>query len=100
NGRMAGTFGDAGTFSFYPTKNLGGLGDGGMVVARDPAVATRIAALRQYGWTRHYISDEVGINSRLDELQAAILRVKLAHLHEGNARRQEIARAYDQVLGD
>ncbi len=99
NGRMAGTFGDAATFSFYPTKNLGALGDGGAVVTRDPALAKRIVALRQYGWARHYISDEVGINSRLDELQAAILRVKLGHLHAANARRQEIARAYDAVLG-
>jgi dTDP-4-amino-4,6-dideoxygalactose transaminase len=99
NGRLAGTFGDAATFSFYPTKNLGALGDGGAVVAREPAVAARIAALRQYGWTRHYISDEVGINSRLDELQAAILRVKLPYLHAANARRQDIARAYDAVLG-
>jgi len=69
------------------------------VVARDAAVAARIAALRQYGWTRHYISDEIGVNSRLDELQAAILRVKLAHLDAGNARRREIATAYDAVLG-
>ncbi len=99
NRRNAGTFGDAATFSFYPTKNLGALGDGGAVVARDPAVAQRIAALRQYGWTRHYISDEPGINSRLDELQAAALRVKLPRLDAANARRQEIARAYDAVLG-
>jgi dTDP-4-amino-4,6-dideoxygalactose transaminase len=99
NGRLAGTFGDAATFSFYPTKNLGALGDGGAVVARTPEVAARVSALRQYGWTRHYISDEVGINSRLDELQAAILRVKLTYLHAANARRQEIARAYDAVLG-
>jgi hypothetical protein len=99
NGRKAGTFGDAATFSFYPTKNMGALGDGGAVVARDAAVAARIGALRQYGWTRHYISDEIGVNSRLDELQAAILRVKLAHLDEGNARRREIATAYDAVLG-
>jgi hypothetical protein len=99
SGRMVGTFGDAATFSFYPTKNLGALGDGGAVVARDPAVAARIAALRQYGWTRHYISDEVGMNSRLDELQAAVLRVKLPHLDAANARRREIARAYDAVLG-
>jgi dTDP-4-amino-4,6-dideoxygalactose transaminase len=99
NGRMAGTFGHAATFSFYPTKNLGGLGDGGAVLARDPDVAARIAALRQYGWTRHYISDAVGVNSRLDEVQAAILRVKLAHLDAANARRREIARAYDAVLG-
>ena len=99
NGRMAGTFGDAATFSFYPTKNLGALGDGGAVVARDPAVAERIAALRQYGWRKHYISDEPGLNSRLDELQAAILRVKLAHLGAANARRREIAGVYDAALG-
>jgi dTDP-4-amino-4,6-dideoxygalactose transaminase len=99
NGRKAGTFGDAATFSFYPTKNLGALGDGGAVVAPDPTVAAHISALRQYGWTRHYISDEVGINSRLDELQAAVLRVKLMHLDAANARRREIAHAYDTVLG-
>jgi dTDP-4-amino-4,6-dideoxygalactose transaminase len=62
-------------------------------------VAARIAALRQYGWRRHYISDEVGVNSRLDELQAAILRVKLPQLDAGNARRRDIAKAYDAVLG-
>lgn len=99
SGKMAGTFGDAATFSFYPTKNLGALGDGGAVVARDPEVAARIAALRQYGWKRHYISDEVGMNSRLDELQAAILRVKLSHLDAANARRRDIAKQYDAVLG-
>ena len=99
SGQMVGTFGDAATFSFYPTKNLGALGDGGAVVARDPAVAARIAALRQYGWTRHYISDEIGVNSRLDELQAAILRIKLTHLDAANTRRREIAAAYDAVLG-
>jgi dTDP-4-amino-4,6-dideoxygalactose transaminase len=99
SGQMVGTFGDAATFSFYPTKNLGALGDGGAVVARDPEVAARIAALRQYGWRRHYVSDEVGMNSRLDELQAAVLRVKLTHLDAANARRREIAGAYDAVLG-
>ncbi len=99
NGVKAGTFGDVATFSFYPTKNLGALGDGGAVVARDPAVAERIAALRQYGWARHYVSDEAGINSRLDELQAAILRVKLTYLDAANDRRREIAGAYNAVLG-
>ena len=99
-GRMAGTFGDAATFSFYPTKNLGALGDGGAVLARDPDLAARIAAARQYGWRRHYISDSVGINSRLDEMQAAILRVKLVHLNAANARRRTIAASYDAVLGD
>jgi dTDP-4-amino-4,6-dideoxygalactose transaminase len=98
HGRLVGTFGDAATFSFYPTKNLGALGDGGAVAVADPALATRIAALRQYGWYKHYISDEIGVNSRLDELQAAILRVKLTHLDRHNARRSTIATAYDEAL--
>jgi hypothetical protein len=97
-GRRLGTIGDLGTFSFYPTKNLGALGDGGAVATADADRAARLAALRQYGWRRHYISDEVGVNSRLDELQAAILRVKLAHLDAQNARRQAIAAAYDDAL--
>ena len=100
HGKRVGTFGDAATFSFYPTKNLGALGDGGAVATRDPALAERIAALRQYGWHKHYISDEVGVNSRLDEVQAAILRVKLAELDRQNARRGEIAAAYTSALGD
>jgi dTDP-4-amino-4,6-dideoxygalactose transaminase len=95
-----GTFGDAATFSFYPTKNLGALGDGGAVAVADPALAGRVASLRQYGWHKHYISDEIGVNSRLDELQAAILRVKLPHLDRQNARRAEIASAYDRALRD
>ncbi|HEY4172807.1 MAG TPA: DegT/DnrJ/EryC1/StrS family aminotransferase [Rhodopila sp.] len=99
-GKQVGTFGDAATFSFYPTKNLGALGDGGAVAVHDPEVARRIAALRQYGWHRHYISDEVGVNSRLDEVQAAILRVKLAHLDRQNARRRDIAAAYTAALAD
>jgi dTDP-4-amino-4,6-dideoxygalactose transaminase len=98
NGRRVGTFGDAATFSFYPTKNLGALGDGGAVAVSDRDLAIRIAALRQYGWHKHYISDIVGVNSRLDELQAAILRVKLAHLDEHNARRAAIAVRYNAAL--
>jgi hypothetical protein len=98
HGQRVGTFGDAATFSFYPTKNLGALGDGGAVAVSDPALATRIAALRQYGWHKHYISDEVGVNSRLDEVQAAILRVKLPALDAQNARRAEIASAYGAAL--
>jgi dTDP-4-amino-4,6-dideoxygalactose transaminase len=98
NGRRVGTFGDAATFSFYPTKNLGALGDGGAVVMREQGAATDVAALRQYGWRKHYISDAVGVNSRLDELQAAILRVKLAHLDAGNARRNAIAARYDAAF--
>lgn len=98
HGRKVGTFGDAATFSFYPTKNMGALGDGGAVVLRDPARAGEVAALRQYGWHRHYISDAAGVNSRLDELQAAILRVKLRHLDAQNARRRAIAGRYDLAL--
>jgi dTDP-4-amino-4,6-dideoxygalactose transaminase len=98
HGRMVGSFGDAATFSFYPTKNLGALGDGGAVATSDPLLAERIAALRQYGWYKHYISDEVGVNSRLDEVQAAILRVKLKHLDGQNARRAWIAAAYTRAL--
>jgi dTDP-4-amino-4,6-dideoxygalactose transaminase len=93
-----GTIGDIGAFSFYPTKNLGALGDGGAVVTRDPDRAVRLAALRQYGWRAHYISDEVGVNSRLDELQAAVLRVRLVHLNAMNMRRQTIAARYDEAL--
>jgi dTDP-4-amino-4,6-dideoxygalactose transaminase len=98
HGRRVGTFGDAATFSFYPTKNLGALGDGGAVAVADAALAERIAALRQYGWHKHYISDEIGVNSRLDELQAAILRVKLAHLDAHNAQRHAIAAAYTAAI--
>jgi dTDP-4-amino-4,6-dideoxygalactose transaminase len=98
HGQRVGTFGDAATFSFYPTKNLGALGDGGAVATSDPLLAERIAALRQYGWYKHYISNEIGVNSRLDEVQAAILRVKLTHLDRQNARRTWIAAAYTEAL--
>ena len=98
HGQHVGTFGDAATFSFYPTKNLGALGDGGAVAVRDPDLAARITALRQYGWRQHYISSETGINSRLDELQAAILRVKLHHLETQTKRRQAIAARYTAAM--
>jgi dTDP-4-amino-4,6-dideoxygalactose transaminase len=98
HGQRVGTFGDAATFSFYPTKNLGALGDGGAVAVADPERATRIAALRQYGWHNHYTSDLVGVNSRLDEIQAAILRAKLPHLDAQNARRAAIAERYTGAL--
>src|SRR5262249_45631615 len=94
----AGGFGDAAAFSFYPTKNLGALGDGGAVVTNDDAVADRVRLLREYGWRGRYVSDVAGFNSRLDELQAAILRVKLKYLDGENARRKEIARIYDERL--
>ena len=98
DGRRLGTFSEASCFSLYPTKNLGALGDGGVLATRDEGLATEIAALRQYGWKTHYVSEAKGVNSRLDELQAAILRVKLIHLDAQNARRQAVASAYDAAL--
>jgi dTDP-4-amino-4,6-dideoxygalactose transaminase len=97
-GRKVGTIGDVACFSLYPTKNLGALGDGGVISTANAQLADRIAAIRQYGWKERYISAEVGVNSRLDELQAAILRVKLTALDAGIARRQAIADAYDAAL--
>ena len=96
--RMVGSWGDIGAFSFYPTKNLGCFGDGGMLVCKDQKIAERVRALREYGWQERYLSSFPGINSRLDELQAAILRVKLAKLDENNQRRREIAGIYDEAL--
>ena len=97
-GRKVGNLGQVACYSLYPTKNLGALGDGGVLTTDDAALADRIGAIRQYGWKERYISAEVGVNSRLDELQAAILRVKLQVLDANNARRQAIAAAYDAAL--
>jgi dTDP-4-amino-4,6-dideoxygalactose transaminase len=99
-GRKVGNHGDVACYSLYPTKNLGALGDGGVLTTDDATLADRIGAIRQYGWKERYISAEAGVNSRLDELQAAILRVKLTALDAGNARRQAIAAAYDAALAD
>jgi dTDP-4-amino-4,6-dideoxygalactose transaminase len=100
DGRKLGTLGTAAAFSLYPTKNLGALGDGGVLATADADLAGRIGAIRQYGWKERYISAMVGVNSRLDEVQAAILRVKLTALDAGNARRRAIAAAYDAALAD
>lgn len=97
-GRKVGTFGIAGGFSFYPTKNLGALGDGGAIITDSMELAEKIRSLRQYGWVKRYISEYSGINSRLDELQAAILRVKLRFLASDNMRRREIATFYSREL--
>jgi dTDP-4-amino-4,6-dideoxygalactose transaminase len=96
--KPVGSFGAMGCFSFYPTKNLGADGDGGMVVTNDEALAKKLKMLRVHGIERRYFHDLHGYNSRLDELQAAILRVKLPHLKRWNARRAEIARYYTQNL--
>ncbi len=94
-GRKAGSFGSIACFSFYPTKNLGALGDGGACVTNDPELAARLAQLKQYGWTEKYrIGRAGGRNSRLDELQAALLSCRLPHLADDNRRRREIARRY------
>ena len=98
HGRRTGAFGDAGSFSFYPTKNLGAIGDGGMIVTDDDDIATNARLLRQYGWEERYVSRIAGWNSRLDELQAAVLRVKLRHLDDDNRRRRSIASAYTEEL--
>jgi dTDP-4-amino-4,6-dideoxygalactose transaminase len=96
-GQKVGTFGIAAAFSFYPTKNLGALGDGGAAVTSNPDLFKKIQLLRQYGWEKRYFSEVEGQNSRLDELQAAILRVKLRYLDQDNERRASIASAYSKV---
>jgi len=97
-GQRVGAFGGVACFSFYPTKNLGAYGDGGMVVTDDGALAQKVRLLRQYGWEKRYVSSVRGLNSRLDELQAAILRVKLGHLDEWNQARRARARLYNELL--
>lgn len=99
-GRRAGALGDVGCFSFYPTKNLGAVGDGGICVTDDPEIAARLRALRQYGWHQDQISESAGRNSRLDEIQAAILNAKLPELDADNADRQAVAGRYDAALAE
>jgi dTDP-4-amino-4,6-dideoxygalactose transaminase len=94
NGRHAGTFGQWGAFSFYPTKNLGALGDAGALTTASEALATKARCLRNYGQSDRYLHTELGLNSRLDELQAALLAVRLEWLEQFTRRRQEIAAQY------
>lgn len=98
--RRVGSMGRIAAFSFYPTKNLGAIGDGGMVVTDDAALATRVRELREYGWQQRYVSAVAGVNSRLDELQAAILRVKLRRLDADNDARRATAARYTRGLAE
>ncbi|NUQ20133.1 MAG: DegT/DnrJ/EryC1/StrS family aminotransferase [Gemmatimonadaceae bacterium] len=95
---MAGEAATIGTFSFFPSKNLGGYGDGGMIVTQDQAIAERLMRLRVHGGAKQYFHDEVGYNSRLDALQAAVLQAKLPHLAQWSAKRREHARFYDDAF--
>jgi len=95
-----GSFGDLSCFSFYPTKNLGAIGDGGMVLTKDDSLAERCFELREYGWKERYSSSTFGWNTRLDEIQAAILRVKLKYLDIDNKKRKRIAQMYKELLDD
>ena len=98
--QRVGSIGDAGCFSFYPGKNLGAYGDGGAVVTNDDILAERIRELRQYGQKEKYVHSNLGYNSRLDSLQAAILRVKLRHLDQWNVKRKKAADRYKALLAD
>ncbi len=100
SGKRAGAFGSVGCFSFYPGKNLGAYGDGGMMTTNDDQLAEKLRLLRNWGSRRKYHHEETGLNSRLDTIQAAILRIKLRRLDEWNERRRAIARAYDDLLGE
>lgn len=97
-GRRVGSIGDAGCFSFYPTKNLGAIGDGGMVVTNSQRISDRVRRIRQYGWDERRETDRLGINSRLDEIQAAVLSAKLPLLDLNNERREAIARRYNAAF--
>jgi dTDP-4-amino-4,6-dideoxygalactose transaminase len=101
NGKQAGTFGKTGCFSFFPTKNLGGYGDGGMITTNDASIASVLRELRTHGQsTQPYLHERIGTNSRLDELQAAVLRTKLHHLDRWNDQRNRNARFYLETLKD
>lgn len=97
-GRLLGTIGDAGAFSFFPTKTLGGVGDGGLIATNDDGVAEIARMLRNHGSERKFYNEMLGYNSRLDEVQAAILRIKLRYLDEANERRRAVAARYHELL--
>lgn len=99
-GKKVGSLSDAGCFSFYPIKNLGAYGDGGIIVTNNEELAAKLRMLRNYGQRQKYHHELIGINSRLDEIQAAILRVKLKHLNEWNSKRRENAKSYNELLSE
>lgn len=98
NGKMVGSFGDVGCFSFFPTKNLGAMGDGGLLTTNSQAIKDRVIALRNHGGAVRYYHDEIGVNSRLDEVQAAILRIKFKHIDDWNKKRQTNAYRYNELF--
>lgn len=99
-GKMVGTFGEIGAFSFYPTKNLGCMGDGGLATTNSEFLKDRMIALRNHGGAVRYYHDEIGVNSRLDEIQAAVLRVKLKHIDSWNTARRENAKRYNELFAN
>lgn len=99
-GRKTGAWGDLAAFSFYPTKNLGALGDGGAVVTNNAELGQKLRLIREYGWQRRYISEMPGMNTRLDEIQAAVLRVKLQYLAQENHQRRQLGQVYNSCLAD
>ena len=99
-GQKVGTFGDIGCYSFYPTKNLGGMGDGGLITVNSENLKNRIVALRNHGGAIRYHHDEIGVNSRLDEIQAAILRIKLNYIDEWNKARRSHAATYNELFAN
>ena len=99
-GAVVGSIGDIGCFSFYPTKNLGAYGDAGMIVTNNEELADKLKKMRNYGQSKKYYHDFVGVNSRLDEMQAAILRIKLSHLDDWNKNRWKLAKLYDSLLNN
>lgn len=99
-GQKVGTFGDVGCYSFFPTKNLGAMGDGGIAVTNSDYLKDRMTALRNHGGAVRYHHDEIGINSRLDEIQAAVLRIKLKHIDQWNKKRRENAYRYNELFKD
>mgnify|MGYP001809644887 CR=1 FL=1 len=100
DGKMVGSFGDVGCFSFFPTKNLGAMGDGGLLTTNSQLIKDRVIALRNHGGAVRYYHDEIGVNSRLDEIQAAILRVKFKHIDEWNKKRRANAHRYNELFAN